>query len=45
MLWWFSPVESIMPLHDAVGVNYKNGATSENQGAGVNYKGSGAYVG
>ena len=24
-----------MPLHDAVGINCKNGATTENQGAGV----------
>ena len=26
-----------MPLHDAVWINYKNGATTENQGSGVNY--------
>ena len=25
----------VMPLHDAVGVNYKKGATTKNQGAGV----------
>ena len=24
-----------MPLHDAVGINYKKGATTENQGSGV----------
>ena len=24
-----------MPLHDAVGINCKNGATTENQGSGV----------
>ena len=24
-----------MPLHDAVGINCKKGATTENQGAGV----------
>ena len=28
-----------MPLHDAVGINCKNGATTENQGAGVKYMG------
>ena len=28
-----------MPLHDAVGVNCKNGVTTENQGAGVKYMG------
>ena len=26
-----------MPLHDAVGINCKNGATTENQGSGVKY--------
>ena len=28
-----------MPLHDAVGINCKNGATAENQGSGVKYMG------
>ena len=28
----------VMPLHDAVGVNYEKGA-NKNQGAGVKYKG------
>ena len=28
-----------MPIHDAVGINYKNGATIEYQGADVNYMG------
>ena len=28
-----------MPLHDAVGKNCKNGATTENQGADVKYMG------
>ena len=28
-----------MPLHDAVGINCKNGATTENQGSGVKYMG------
>ena len=28
-----------MPLHDAVGINCKKGATSENQGSGVKYMG------
>ena len=33
-----------MPLHDAVGRNYKKGATTENKGAGVKYMGLGEYV-
>ena len=28
-----------MPLHDAVGINCKEGATTENQGSGVKYMG------
>ena len=28
-----------MPLHDAVGIKCKKGATTENQGSGVKYKG------
>ena len=28
-----------MPLHDAVGINCKKGATTENKGAGVKYMG------
>ena len=28
-----------MPLHDAVGINCKKGATTENQGSGVKYIG------
>ena len=28
-----------MPLHDAVGINCKEGATTENQGSGVKYTG------
>ena len=28
-----------MPLHDAVGINCKNSATTENQGSGVKYMG------
>ena len=28
-----------VPLHDAVGINCKKGATTENQGADVKYKG------
>ena len=28
-----------MLLHDAVGINCKNGATTENQGSGVKYMG------
>ena len=33
-----------MPLHDAVGINCKKGATTENKGAGVRCMGSGVYV-
>ena len=29
----------VMPLHDAVRVNCKKGATTENQGSGVKYVG------
>ena len=28
-----------MPLHDAVGINHKKGATTENQGLSVKYMG------
>ena len=28
-----------IPLHDAVGINCKKGATTENQGSGVKYMG------
>ena len=28
-----------MPLHDAIGINCKKGATTENQGSGVKYMG------
>ena len=33
-----------MPLHGAVAINWKNGATTENQGADVKYMGWGVYV-
>ena len=33
-----------MPLHDAVGINCKKCATTENQGACVKYMGEGVYV-
>ena len=39
VLWWLTPDERRMPLHDAVGMNCKKGATAENQGAGVMYIG------
>ena len=32
-----------MPLHDAVGINCKKGATTENKGSGVKYMGKGVY--
>ena len=34
-----------IPLHDAVGINCKKGATTEHQGACVKYMGLGMYVG
>ena len=33
-----------MSLHDAVGINRKKGATTENQGSGVKYMGYGVYL-
>ena len=33
-----------MPLHDAVGINCKKGATTENQGSGVKYMRLGVYL-
>ena len=33
-----------MPLHGAVGLNCKKGATTENQGLGVKYMGYGVYL-
>ena len=33
-----------MPLHDAVVINCKKGATTENQGSGVKYLGQGMIV-
>ena len=33
-----------MPLHDAVGINCKKGATIEYQGVDVKYMGKGVYV-
>ena len=33
-----------MPLYDVVGINCKKGATTENQGSGVKYIGSGVYL-
>ena len=38
-LWWLSPGEGKMPLHDAVGISCKKGATTENQAADVKYMG------
>ena len=37
MLWWLSPGNDGMPLHDAVGINCKKGATTGNQGEGEKY--------
>ena len=33
-----------MSLHDAVEINRKKGATTENQGSGVKYMGYGVYL-
>ena len=33
-----------VPLHDAVGINSKNDATTEYQGADIKYMGQGVYV-
>ena len=33
-----------MPLHDAIGINCKKGATTEYQGSGVKYMGKGVYL-
>ena len=44
VLWWLSLENGMMPLHDAVGINCKKGATTENQGANVKYMGKGVYV-
>ena len=33
-----------MPLHDAVGINCKEGTTTEYQGADVKYMGKGVHV-
>ena len=39
MLWWLSPGEGGMPLHDAVGINCEKGATTKIQGSAVKYRG------
>ena len=39
VLWWLSPGEDGMPLHDAVGINCKKGVTTENQSTDVKYMG------
>ena len=33
-----------MPLHDAVGIDCKNGTTTEIQGSGVKHMGLGVYL-
>ena len=38
MLWWLSHVGG-MPLYDAVGINCKKGANTENQDSAVKYTG------
>ena len=39
MVWWLSPGEGGMASHDVVGVDFKKGATTENQGSDVKYIG------
>ena len=39
MLWWLSMERGGMPLHDAVGINCKNDATTENQDSVLKYMG------
>ena len=41
MLWWLSHRKGGMSLHNAVGINSKNGATTENQSADCKYMGKG----
>ena len=37
VLWWLSPGEWWGAVHDAVGINCKKGAPTENQGVDVKY--------
>ena len=37
MLWLLSPERGCMPLHDVVGINCEKGASTDNQGARVEY--------
>ena len=37
MVWWLSPLEGGMPLHDAVRLSCKKSATTQNQDADVKY--------
>ena len=39
VLWWLSPGEGGIPLHDAVGIICQKGGTTENQGGDVKYLG------
>ena len=39
VLWCYHLDRGGMPFHDAVGMNCKKGATTENQGADVKYMG------
>ena len=43
LLWWLSHGEGRDALRDAVGINCKMGATTENQGSGVKYMWKGMY--
>ena len=46
MLWWLSPIEECrMPFHNAVGLNGKKGATTENQLEVSSLCVKGVYVG
>ena len=44
MLWWLSPGMGRMPLNDAVWINFKKGATTENQRADAKYMGYEVFV-
>ena len=39
VLWWLSHGEGRDAVHDAVRINCKKGATTENEGSGVKYMG------
>ena len=44
MVWWLSPGDG-WDANDAIGINCKKGASTENKDEGVMYMGYGVYVG